>query len=363
LVRFSSERFTVYTTLEGLSHNEVYSIYEDSDGTLWIGTAGGLNRFQGGVFKTITTKDGLFDDVVYVILDDGRGNFWMTCNKGIFRVSKKELEALAQGQIKTVTSLAYGTADGMRSRECNGGFQPAGWKARDGKLWFPTLKGVVAIDPTQIKTNELVPPVVIEQFIVNHQAVDSLERPQLPPGQGELEVQYTALSFLAPEKVRFRYQLEGYDRDWIDAGTRRAAYYTNIPPGDYRFRVVACNNDGVWNEVGAALEFRLDPAVYETPVVYALGGLALVLIAWGLHRLRVRQLEARENELTQRVEETLAAMKVLSGLLPICSSCKKIRDDRGYWNQIEAYIRDHSEAEFTHSICPECVKKLYPGAD
>ena len=293
---------TTYTIKDGLSNNYIHSIYKDGEGNLWIGTGGGgLNHFSNGKFTVINTRWGLFNDVVYVILEDSRGDFWMSCNKGIFRVSKRELLDFAQGKISSVTSIVYGNADGMKSSEANGGFQPAGWKSRDGRLWFPTIKGVVVIDPEHIKLNEQPPPLVIEQVVVDDTPIALNGEVEIAAGQEKLEFHYTALSYLAPEKVKFKYKLEGFDKEWVDAGTRRVAYYTNIPPGHYTFKVIACNNDGLWNEEGVAIKFYLQPYFYQTSWFYMLCALAVMLLAVGLYGLRVRHLKRRTLELEETI--------------------------------------------------------------
>jgi hypothetical protein len=182
---------------------------------------------------------------------------------------------------------------------------------------------------------------------------------QLGPGHGDLEFHYTALSYSAPKQVSFKYMLVGFDKDWIDAGARRAAYYTNLPPGNFQFKVIACNNAGVWNETGASFTFELEPHFYQTWWFYSLVVVVICGIGFGVYRLRVWQLLEREKDLKRRVDETMAEVKILGGLIPICSSCKKIRDDKGYWNQLEQYIYEHSEAKFSHGVCPECAEKLY----
>jgi PAS domain S-box-containing protein len=310
LNRFHNGKFTAYTSAEGLSSDLLWPIYEDETGCFWIGTdGGGLNRFKDGKFTIYTTTEGLFDDVVFQILDDDRGNLWMSCNKGIFRVSKRELNDFAEGKISAINSVAYGKADGMKTSECNGGLsQPAGWKSQDGRLWFPTIKGAVVIDPKQILQNPLPPPVVIEEVMVNRNplAFHADDKLSLSPESKDLEFHYTGLSFLAPQKVQFKYFLEGYDQNWVDAGARRVAYYTNIPPGDYTFRVIACNNDGVWNKTGAALAFYLKPVFYETTLFYFLCLLALVLTGASAYRFRERQIRARETrEALRRANEAL----------------------------------------------------------
>ncbi|HXF06711.1 MAG TPA: sigma 54-interacting transcriptional regulator [Blastocatellia bacterium] len=305
LSRFKDGRFTNYTTADGLSHNYVREVYEDEDGVLWIGTyGGGLNRLHDGRFTQYTKKEGLFDIVVSRILEDDQGNLWMSGNRGIFRVSRRELNDFAQRKIRSITCLSYGIADGMKSSECNGGFQPAGWKTRDGRLWFPTFKGVVVIDPRRIST--LAPPVAIEKIISDQNLIDVQNAVTLPPGRGDLEIHFTAISFIVPEKVRFRYRLEGYDREWVDAGTRRVAYYTNLPPGDYRFRVIASNRDGVWNETGATFAVSLRPHFYQTLWFYALMMLALMGSGWGVNRLRMRRLLRRTRELEAAVASRTA---------------------------------------------------------
>jgi signal transduction histidine kinase len=294
LTRFNNEEFSTLTSKDGLSADVVISLFEDQEGTLWIGTnGGGLNRLKDGQLTAYTTRNGLLDDVVYRIMEDDRNNLWLSCRKGVFHASKKELDDLANGTINTIAPVAYGTADGMMTRECSGGGDPAGWRGSDGTLWFPTIKGVAVIDPQKIKTNAQPPPVTIEEIRVDEQSIVPRGKMELPPGNSRLEFYYTAPSFVAPDKVRFKYNLEGFDSNWVEGGSRRIAYYTNLRPGSYTFRVIACNNDGVWNETGAAFGFYLKPYFYQTYWFYALGLLVLALLAWQLYRLRVRGMRAQ----------------------------------------------------------------------
>jgi signal transduction histidine kinase len=253
------------------------------------------------------------------ILEDDLGHFWIGCNRGIYRVRRADLNAVADGRASTVQCVVYGEADGMLSSETNGEIQPAGCKTRDGRLWFPTTKGIVMIDPAKVTRNELAPPVVIEQVIADEEIIYGDGRTsrrkeaqfvirhssfviRLPPGRARvLEIHYTAPSFIAPDKIRFQYRLEGHDRAWRDAANRRVAIYTNLRPGNYTFRVKACNNHGVWNERGAAFAFSLAPHFYQTGRFYGLCALALALTGYGLHRALTRrqQRQALERERTR----------------------------------------------------------------
>jgi ligand-binding sensor domain-containing protein len=355
-----SGRFETYTTADGLSHDYVRTLHASADGTLWIGTyGGGLTRLRDGRFTAVTARDGLFSDVVFRILEDDAGDLWMSCNKGVFRVKRSELDAFAAGTSPRVHSEVLDEADGMKSRECSGG-SPGGWRTADGRMWFSTVRGVVAVDPSRLPRNPAAPPVVLEGMSADNEDVDLTSPARLAPRRQRLEFAYTALSFVAPERIRYRYRLEGFDRDWVAAGTSHQAVYTRLPPGWYRFRVVAANADGAWNESGAVYSFELAPSFYEKRWFWTLAALGVALAAVGLHLWRIRRLRRHEDALKVRIQEALAEIKVLSGLLPICAACKNVRDDRGYWNRIEVYIREHSEAEFTHGLCPACLRNLYP---
>lgn len=298
---FNNGQFMPVTSETGSLNDVARAIYEDKEGTLWIAGARGLSRFKDGKLTSFNVKTGLLNSAAFAILEDDTHNLWITFHKGILRVSKNQLNDFAEGKISSITPQAYSTADGLRSDECSPG-SPAGFRTRDGRLWFSTVKGVSTIDPNQIKLNTLPPPVVIESVSINGNSLSPRERVEVPPGAGELEFQFTALSLVAPKKVRFKYKLEGWDKHWVDAGTARTAHYTNIPPGNYRFHVIACNNDGVWNEAGAAFQFYLRPHFYQTYWFYASVAFGFLLIGVSLHRLRVRTLENRKTELEKLVD-------------------------------------------------------------
>jgi len=299
LARVEGGRLASFRKKDGLASDIVFCLYEDAAGALWIGTSGGLSRFHDGRLASITTRQGLLDDVVFQILEDGEGQLWLSGNKGISRIPRADLEAVARGERPAVAPARYGTADGMRSNECSGVAQPAGARGRDGRLWFPTTRGVVVIDPARLAVSPLVPPVEVEEVVVDGEPAASLD---FPPGKERWEFHYTAPFFSAPGRVQFRYRLEGFDPDWVPAGSRRTAFYTRIPPGSYTFRVIASNADGVWNEEGATLALTVRPFFWETRLFYVLSVLGVVLGGIGFVRLRVRQLQAHKRELEALVE-------------------------------------------------------------
>ncbi|MFH1437465.1 MAG: two-component regulator propeller domain-containing protein [Pseudomonadota bacterium] len=290
----------------------VHDMYEEPDGTLWMATVGGLIRYGGGSAFAFTTAHGLFDDNIYRILEDGEGNLWMSCNKGIFRASKLDLARVARGEIRSFVSVSYGRAHGMPRAECNGGAQPAGWKTSDGRLWFPTVSGVVTIDPSAMEANPVPPPVLIEKVIVADKAYNAWEKQVFPPGTRKFEFQYTAPAFLGPEQVMFRHMLGGMDAQWSAAGANRSAYYHHLPPGEYEFRVTACNSDGAWNEEGASFAFVLKPYFYEAPAFIILCIFFVAGLILSLPLLRIRRLRARERELTIAVEKRTAELREMA---------------------------------------------------
>ena len=294
---FSNGQFTPVTPRTGSVGDVVRAIYEDTDGTLWIAGGRGLSRFKDGKLTSFDLKTGL----AFAIVEDDTNNLWLTSHKGIVRVSKQQLNDFADGHIDSITPQVYSTADGLRSNECNPGANSA-FRTRDGKLWFATVKGVSSIDPNNIKLNPLRPPVAVERVSIDGKSFSPRETAEVAPGARDLEFEFTALSFVAPQKVRFKYKLDGFDREWIDAGTARRARYTNIAPGEYRFRVMACNNDGLWSETGASFAFYLRPRFYQTYWFYTSIAASFVLLGLTLHRIRVRTLEHRKTELERLVD-------------------------------------------------------------
>jgi signal transduction histidine kinase/streptogramin lyase len=311
--RYQDGVFQTYTTANGLAGGRVYAIHEDEEGALWFSAREGLSRYKDGKFFNYTSELGLLTTFVYSILDDGRGNFWFSCAQGLFQVSKAELRAVAEGRIRKVTSFEYGVKDGMKTRACNPGNQPTAWKAATGALMFCTLQGLVIADPTQTAGVSPAPPVYVEQALINKQRQPTLGELAAQLGAGEVEIHFAALSYLAPERMRYKYKLTGYDQDWVDAGSRQVAYYTNLSPGRYRFQVKAGNLDGPWNETGATFAFYLKPRFYQTKPFIVVIAMAVLLTAALLYRLRVHGLRARysavlaeRNRIAGEIHDTLA---------------------------------------------------------
>ena len=305
LSKYQNDSITSFSTEEGLSNNIILSLHLDRSGVLWIGTyGGGLNRYENGKITTYTTREGLFNDNLYSILEDDHGYLWFSCNKGIFKVSKNELNQMARGQLDRISSVVYNKQNGLRNQEANGGFQPSAWKATNGTLWFPTLGGVVFTDPTRKYNNQIKPPVHIEKMYVNEMAFPmNGANIELEAGAKKIQFKYAALSYSIPKQVRYKYILEGVDETWSHETHDHVATYTNIPPGTYTFKVIASNNSGVWNETGASLEFVHRPFFYQTIWFKLLVGFTLIGIGASIFRVRIIQLKRRQEELEQMVEE------------------------------------------------------------
>ncbi len=289
------------TAVAGLDGAIVTAFHEDDDGTMWIGTSGaGLYRLRDGRQTRYDTSIGFYDEKVHHILADNRGRLWFSSNRGVFSVTRRELDAFAAGGATRIASIVYGSADGMKSSEANGSgnAQPAGWRTRDGRLWFPTLKGVVAVDPEPRAIDHVQPHVIIEDARLDKRSV-SVDAIVARGGAQELEFAYTATGVASPHRTAFRYRLEGFDKDWVEAGTRRVAYYTNVPPGSYTFTVMAVNG----GTGAASLTFEIAPRFHQTAWFYAICAVALVGFGTSLHRYRVRLMRIRERRLVSTVDQ------------------------------------------------------------
>jgi signal transduction histidine kinase/ligand-binding sensor domain-containing protein len=302
LYKFADGKFTAFKPDDGLENQAIWSLLPDDDGTIWVGTfRGGLLHFQDGKFTRYTTRNGLPSDVICQILDDGLGKLWIGSHKGIFSVPKARFGLLDRKAIPSLPCTAYGLYDGLPTLECSGNFQPSAWRARDGRLWFATANGTVAVNPDQVRPNRLPPPVVLEEFWVDGKNIPAAGPIEIPPRTHQLDFVFTALSFTAPDKVRFRYRLAGFDNAWVEAGTKRTAHYGPLPPGQYNFQVIACNNDGVWNEQGASLVLKQLPFFWQTWWFEMLAALSVIgTVSAAVRHTATRSLHRKLERLKQQ---------------------------------------------------------------
>jgi signal transduction histidine kinase/ligand-binding sensor domain-containing protein/AraC-like DNA-binding protein/FixJ family two-component response regulator len=338
LVHLQDDTFSQWTTAHGLSGNNIQSVHQDQHGVLWLGSdERGLMRVEvepssethsGQKAIRVTPyrqEQGLFATEIASLAEDPQGRLWIGSRQGIFWVSKDALEAYAKGDLQQVQSTAYTTADGLTDHETNSGGNAVLRSKDDGKLWFATQYGAAVVDPSEVKPNPIAPPVVIESArsrltpisLEDESAVFQAE-------QRDFDITYTGLSLATPSLVRFRYKLEGYDDDWVDAGTDRTATYTQVPSGTYSFRVIAANNDGVWNEEGATLSVRVKPFFWETWWFRSIALLSVIALAVVADRVRVRRLVDRKRLLENRVAERTMQLRKQMDLTE--SQANRLRD-------------------------------------
>lgn len=382
LAEFVDGKIKNYGPLEGYHPSHIRSFYEDAEGAIWIGTYDeGLERFKDGRFVEFKVKDGLSENGVFAIQEDAKGNFWISSNRGIYRIKRSELNDFADGKITQVNSVSYGRADGMLSTECNGGRQPASIEDKDGNFWFPTQDGVVLVNPASMENfNQLPPPVVIESVSVEREPVDFRNGIIIEAGKRDIEIDYTALSLIKSEQLKFKYKLEGHDPQWIDAGARRTAYYSYLPPGNYKFRVIAANSDGVWNETGSTTELKLKPFFYQTVWFYVVLSVLFVLLMFVMWKISVFQLQKRERRLMTLVAERTSELQkanVELGLLANSDGLTNVANRRKFeeflrdeWNRAARFDNeislimidiDHFKLyndTYGHQAGDECLKKV-----
>ncbi|MES2220220.1 MAG: two-component regulator propeller domain-containing protein [Acidobacteriota bacterium] len=404
LAQFNGSQVTTYSQADGLANDFVGSLTSGGDGSLWIGTLHGLSHFAHGRFMNYGKSDGLSSDVITAlmmdsqhhlwigtngeglnlltsadgktrihsfsanlglpdvidgILEDQSGALWISSNTGIYRVRITDLINVAAGRTQSLAINSYGTADGMKIRECSGIGHPSSWKAKDGTLWFSTLKGVAWIDPANLQQNRVAPLVAIEQVSIDEKNLPLNKSVTLGPGHSRIAFHYAGLSYVAPQKVHYKYRLTGFDRNWIDAGSRRVAYYTNIPPGVYRFEVLAANNDGVWSSRPATFSIQLQPYFTQTYWFYLICAALILLLVWFIYRWRVHQVESRfravlaeRTRIAREIHDTLAqgfvgiSVQLELAAQMLTTSPHAVRDQL---NQTRQLVRD-SLAEARSSI-------------
>jgi signal transduction histidine kinase/ligand-binding sensor domain-containing protein len=332
LSRLQNGKFRNFTTADGLSSNIVTALYQDHRGTLWIATkGGGLDRYQSGHFTSISSQATGLPESIYGILGDSRGYLWLSSTHGVDRVSRIALNRFAGHQTHTLAFATFGASDGMGISECSSGGHPAAWRAANGTLWFATLKGLAAVNPAHMAMDRVPPLVALENLRIDDAPVPLASHLRVPPGRTRLTIHYAGLSFAAPQKVRYRYQLLGFDPRWINAGNQRTAYYTNLPPGHYSFRVLASNQDGLWSKTAASIAITVEPRMDQTWWFRLLLVLAAALLIYLEYRRRVRRVRSEfqavlreRTRIAREIHDTLAQgfaavsvqLEVVSRLLP-----------------------------------------------
>ncbi len=381
LNRLRDGKFTAFHKQDGLPSENISSLYVDDQDVLWVGTAGcGLARLEGNTWTKYTTDDGLTSDSIGYLVEDKEGFLWIGSNTGLMRVRKQALNDFAAGRTNSVSCRVYGKGDGLPDNECTAGSQPGACRAHDGKLWFPTIKGLASVDPAQLHLNTNPPPVLIESVSISgqNQGTNSLRAAlpsviTVPPGREQLEFQYTSLNLGAPDRSRFRYRLEGYEKDWVLAGDRRTAPYSKVPAGDYRFHVIACNEDGVWNEQGASVAVTVLPPFWRkwwfvTSVTLGL----LCTIVGSVHYVSTqrlqRQLEGMRQQQALEKERARIARdihdQVGASLTQVSLLGEMVESDKDDPEEIEAHAKQITQtARETSRALDEIVWTVNPSND
>lgn len=303
LNRYEDGTFTAYTADGPLPSDRVLALTRDEAGRLWIGTLGGLCRYDRGAFACVSSEDGLFTNEIVQLEVDRSEHIWIGGLNGFGRASLDSLDALIDGRTDTLIHETYGYGDGLPSPEGQGGIQPSSWEMNDGSIWLTTAGGAAFVDPTRIPYNPVAPRVRIEQLLVEDQERTVRDTTRFEPGTGKFDFRFAALTYVNNAGTRFEYRLDGYDEGWTSPQQSRTAHYTNLSPGTYTFRVRAHNQDGVPSEERATLVFTIEPFFYQTIWFYVLCALAVIGAAFGAYKLRVRQIQQREEELSRLVDE------------------------------------------------------------
>lgn len=343
---------------KSINSNHINYFFVSADDTIWVSSQRGLNKFDKDTetFESFEEEAGISSNI-RGILEDNNGFLWISSDFGLLKFDtsiNKVVRRYEEGGLKY-------------------NFSPLSFlKTTDGEMWFSSSLGVIRFDPDMVKDNPLEPPVYLTSItrggekINRNTAPEKVRKIELDWKHNFFEFEYVALNYTRPEKNQYAYMLEGFDKEWYNAGQQRFGRYSGLPGGQYILRVKGANNDGVWNNKGTSLKIVVASPWWKTRVFYWSAGsfVVILILCWYLIRIRTIQtrniiLEKRVKEKTRELQEALDNIKTLKGLVPICANCKKIRDDKGYWNHLELYIEKHSNAQFSHGICGECSEKLY----
>jgi ligand-binding sensor domain-containing protein/signal transduction histidine kinase len=378
--RWHDGQITAFQKKDGLPSDHVSALFVDAENILWVGTSSGLGRFHAGAWSRYTTAEGLAGNSIDYLNDDAQSNLWVGSSAGLMRVSKQSLADVAQGRQNHLECRTYGEPDGLPTRECTPGAQPATWRTGEGELWFATISGLVYVNPAELRQNTNLPPVVIESVEVGGAPIETNNlRVSLPPvvivpaGREGVDIQYTSLNLAAADKTRFRYRMEGHDHLWTEAGETRSAHYPNLPPGNYLFHVIAGNEDDVWNYNGATLAFIIEPPYWQkwwfrTAMALVLLGLIISIVRYLSTQRLQRQLEGMRQQQALEKERARIARDIHdqlgASLTQVSMLGEMVESDKNEPAEVEAHARQISQtARDTSRVLDEIVWTVNPSND
>jgi ligand-binding sensor domain-containing protein/signal transduction histidine kinase len=374
-------KFIAYQQTNGFPSDNISSLYVDAENVLWIGTLGsGLVRFHHEKWTHYTARDGLISNGIDYLTEDNQGCLWIGSNRGVMRVPKKALNDFANGTANFIPCRGFGKADGLPASECTSDSQPAACRTHDGILWFPTIAGLASVDPAQFHANTNPPRVLIESVLIERQELNRnsllFKLPEtivIPPGKEHLEIEYSSLNLAAPNSARFKYRLQGHEKDWNDVGNRHVASYTKLSPGNYTFEVTACNEDGVWNETGASIAIVVQPPFWRTWWFITVATLALLGMIVGIvHFISTQKLQRelatlRQQEALEKERARIARDihdQVGASLTQVSLLGEMIESDKNFPDEIESHAKQISQTarETSHAL-DEIVWTVNPSND